>query len=86
MAQVVEWFHRVDIQLHTLLAQQFHQLWIAAAALVAWHIERNHAVPPELYERLVDGRVKLLIQLSDCVVSNGLLLHSIPPREGKGTK
>ena len=56
MAQIVQRLHGIDVDADAAFPQQFHKLGVAAAALVARHIKRHHALPPELFQRLVDRR------------------------------
>ena len=56
VAQIVQRLHRVDVDADAPLPQQLDQLGVAAAALVARHIEGHHPLPAELFQRLIDGR------------------------------
>src|SRR5699024_11769139 len=48
--------HGIDVEADSAFPHPFHKLGVAAPPLVARHIKRHHALPPELFQRLVDRR------------------------------
>ena len=62
VAEVVQRLHAVDVHAHALLTKELRQLRVAAAALVARHIERNDSHLAEPLQCLVDGRVALTLR------------------------
>ena len=61
MAKVVQRLHGVDVDADTFFTQKLNQLRVAAAAFVARHIKRHDALPPETFQRRIDGRLFLTL-------------------------
>ena len=63
VAEIVQRFHGVDVEADAFFAQKLYEFRVAAAALVARHIERDHALAAEFFQRLIDRRFLLTFQI-----------------------
>ena len=71
MAEVVQTFHRIDIDGNAGLAQKSRELLVALAALVTRHIKRHDALTLEIFQR-VQNRHTVLIHLKILLSANRL--------------
>ena len=60
VTEVVQRLHGVYVDADTLLSQQFHQLRISSAPLVAWNIKGYNSIFAEFFQRLIDWRSCLI--------------------------
>ena len=77
VAEVVQRFHAVHVHPDALLPQKSREFGVAAAALVAGHVERHHAHAAEIFQRFMDRRAAL-VQTGAVSIP----VHSFPPSCG----
>lgn len=60
MAEIIQGFHGIHINPHTLLPQKLHQFRIPFSVLMSRNIKGHDPHFPETFQRLVDGRPFLI--------------------------
>ena len=63
VAEIIQRLHGIDVHGNTLFSKKLRQLRVAAAALVAGHIEGNNAHLAEALERFINRRALLIVKL-----------------------
>ena len=59
MAEIIQWFHWIDIQTYTFFSQKLCKFRISSSSFMSGHIKRNDSLSAKTFQCFINGRMLL---------------------------